>query len=208
MSTSYKRWIFPKHRLETYSDAVFAIVITLLVLELKVPHMEHPEVTQNIINSLVVLAPKIFSWIASFFFVSLIWMHHHHILLMSTEADYNLVWINAFLLFFVCLLPFPTALLGEYPLSPLIITFWGATTAMMALMLAFLYSYITRKFLRPGYDARIVKRNVRLSFFGGPLLYLIAALISWWSVKSAYLLYIVVPLLYIRPLDREIDPGK
>src|ERR1043166_2725292 len=135
-----RRWRFAKHRLEAFSDGVFAIVITLLVLELKVPEIPHSENTSDVIKALVHLFPKGFSWVVSFFFVALVWLHHHQILNMSTVANYRAVWINSILLFFLSLLPFPTALMGEYPRAPFIVMIWGLNMAMVTFWLAMLYS--------------------------------------------------------------------
>jgi uncharacterized membrane protein len=198
-----RRWRLPKHRVEAFSDGVFAIVITLLVLELKVPHLPHPTTTSDVVDALWAIKPKVYSWVVSFFFVALVWLHHHQIMHMSTVANYRVIWINTFLLFFVSLLPFPTAMMGEYPSRPLIVMIWGLTMAMVTLSLAILYSYCTRHFLKPAYHAASVRKNVRLSFLMGPILYLVAAFCCWWSLKLAYTLYALVPLLYILPLDRE-----
>src|SRR5437016_1342991 len=98
-----RRWRFPKHRLEAFSDGVFAIVITLLVLDLKVPETPHLENTSDAIIALCKIIPKVFSWTISFFFVALVWLHHHQIMNMSTMANYRVVWINSILLFFLSL---------------------------------------------------------------------------------------------------------
>jgi uncharacterized membrane protein len=195
-------WRFPKARLESFSDGVFAIVITILVLELKVPET-HFLTTADVVHELQLILPKLFGWIVSFFFIALIWLHHHQIMHMSTAADYGVVWINIFLLLFIALLPFPTALMGQHPAQPLIVMIWGMTMAMVTFWLAMLYAYCTRHFLKPEYDAASVRRNVRKSFLIVPTLYLIAALCSWWSVKLSFALYVLGPLLYAVPLDRE-----
>ena len=198
-----KRWRFPKHRLEAFSDGVFAIVITLLVLELKVPHIPHAENTGEVLQALREIIPKIFSWAVSFFFIAFVWLHHHQIMNMSLVANYKVIWINTILLFFLSLLPFPTALMGEYPKQPLIVMLWGLTLSMVTFWLAVLYAYCSRHFLRPTYDPVTVRRNVVLSFLTGPVFYLIAALCSWWSIKLSYALYVLVPFLYLTPLDKE-----
>jgi uncharacterized membrane protein len=198
-----RRWRFPKHRLEAFSDGVFAIVITLLVLELKVPHIPHSENTEEVIHALWEILPKLFSWFVSFFFIAFVWLHHHQIMNMSTVINYKVVWINIILLFFLSLLPFPTALMGEYPKQPLIVMIWGFTLAVVTFWLACLYAYCTHHFLRPTYHAESVRRNVRLSFITGPLLYVLAGLLAWWSIKLTYILYMLVPILYVMPLDKE-----
>jgi len=199
----FSQWQFSKDRLEFFSDAVFAIVVTLLVLELKVPRLPHDCTTQEIINSLRDIVPKFYSWVISFFFVMLIWLHHHQIFLMTTKSDYGMMWINIILLFFISFLPFPTALMGEYPHQPLNVTIWGVTVCLTTLVLNWLYYYNTHNYLSDTYDRNSVKKNVRLSLFAVPLIYLVAALLAWVSVYISYIIYLIVPFLYILPLDKE-----
>src|SRR5258708_7598119 len=127
LSDKFKQWKFDNKRLESFSDAVFAIVMTLLILDLKVPHINHPESAADVWKAILELKSVFFSWVVSFFFVALIWLHHHSMLSMSTKSDYGVIWINILLLFLVCLLPFPTSLMAEYPCSPMIVMFWGLT---------------------------------------------------------------------------------
>lgn len=203
LSKKFRHWNLPKHRIEAFSDAVFAIVMTLLVLELKLPKLKDPSDVHEIWAALREVAPMFFSWLVSFFFVAMIWLHHHHIMYMTTRSDYAIIWINNILLFFICLLPFPTAMMGEYPHSPLILSFWGVTVAVTCFVLWWFYHYNTKHYLRETYDPKSVKKNVRLSLFAGPVLYLIAAGMAWVSVYITYVLYLLVPLCYILPLDKE-----
>ena len=208
MFNKFRQWQFSKNRLEAFSDGVFAIVITLLVLELKVPHIPHAENTEEVRHALYELAPKIFSWVISFFFIALIWLHHHNIMQMAVKSDYAVVWINNFLLLFVSFFPFPTALMGEYPHSRFLVMFWGLTTSATTLLLALLYRYNTRHYLSTSYDPKSVSRNVVLSFFAGPLIYLVAALLAWVSIRVAIIMYMLVPFIYILPLDKERYPKE
>jgi TMEM175 potassium channel family protein len=204
----FKQWQFSKNRLETFSDAVFAIVITLLVLEIKIPHIEHPDSFTEVIAALKSVSHIFFSWAISFFFVALIWLHHHQIMHMSVKSDYGVVWINNILLFFITLLPFPTSLMGEYPHQPIMVAFWGVTVGITTLVLTWFYYYNTRNYLRKDvFEEESVRRNVKLSILAGPLLYIAAACLSFINVNIAYGIYIFVPLLYILPLDKEYLPG-
>ena len=201
----FKQWQFSKLRLETFSDAVFAIVMTLLVLELKLPKIKHPENAGEIMEAFKEVAPIFCSWAISFFFVALIWLHHHSIMHMATKSDYGVIWINIFLLFFICLLPFPTAMMGEYYKQPIFITIWGLTFSATTFMLTWFYYYNAKNYLKDTYDKESVMRNIRLSILGGPTIYLVAALLSWVSVYISYVLYALTPFLYIVPLDKEIE---
>src|ERR1043165_8278794 len=125
ISDKFRQWPFDKKRLEAFSDGVFAIVMTILVLELKLPEIKDPTDGHEIWQALLSVKSVIFSWAVSFFFVALIWLHHHQILRMATGADYGTTWINTILLFFICLLPFPTHMMGDYPMSKIIVMLWG-----------------------------------------------------------------------------------
>ena len=201
----FKQWQFSKLRLETFSDAVFAIVMTLLVLELKIPHIDHPEDINNVLHALREVEPIVFSWAVSFFFVALIWLHHHSIMHMATKSDYGVIWINTFLLFFICLLPFPTALMGEYPHVPIFVMLWGLTFSATTFMLTWFYYYNAKNYLKDTYDKKTVMSNVRLSILGGPAIYLLGAIFAWKSVYISYVLFAVTPFLYIVPLDKEVS---
>ena len=201
----FKQWPFDKKRLEAFSDGVFAIVMTLLVLELKVPHIEHSENAADVWAALVAVRSTFFSWAVSFFFVALIWLHHSQILRMSVKSDYGTTWINTFLMFFICLLPFPTSMMGEYPLSPIIVMLWGLTFSATTSLLTWFYYYNVKHYLDPCFDKQAAMKNVRFSVLGGPTIYLVAALLAFVSVYISYVIYAFVPFLYILPLDREIE---
>lgn len=198
----FKQWQFPKLRLEMFSDAVYAIVITLLVLELKVPHIKDPLDMHEVKHELLHKLPIFYSWVISFFFIAIMWLHHHNIMHMITHADYGAVWINTFLLFFICLLPFPTGLMGEYPQQPLFVAFWGVTVALTSCMLVWFYHYTTKHYLSSNYDYKTVRRNVRLSVFAAPVIYLVGAGAAFYNTTISFVIYALVPLLYIMPLDK------
>lgn len=206
-SGKFKQWQFSKTRLEAFSDAVFAIVITLLVLEIKIPEIEHPENIQEVFHALKSVSHVFFSWVISFFFVALMWLHHHQIMNMATKSDYGVVWINTILLFFITLIPFPTHLMGSYPSQAIMAALWGGTVGITSLILTWFYHYNTKNYLKPSFNKETVRKNVRLSLLAGPSLYLIGAALSFINVNIAYVIYALVPLLYILPLDKEMLPG-
>ncbi len=207
-SDRFKQWQFDKKRLEAFSDGVFAIVMTILVLELKLPHIHNPDDMHEVWHALAQVGPIFFSWVVSFFFVMLIWLHHHQILHMSTRSDYGSIWINGFLLFLICLLPFPTAMMGEYPKSPVVVMLWGLLFSATTLLLTWFYHYNTKNYLSPNFNKDSVRKNVRFSILGGPIIYLAAALLAYRSVYISYVLYAAVPFLYILPLDKEVKKHR
>ncbi len=110
-----------KQRLEAFSDGVFAIVITLLILDIKIPDVRPAALPA----ALVTLLPQLLTYIMSFFIVGLYWHLHHQVATEIKLIDEAFIWLNLVWLLFVSVLPFPTALLGRYPLQPIPLTVYG-----------------------------------------------------------------------------------
>ena len=110
-----------KQRLEAFSDGVFAIVITLLILDIRIPDVRPTALPA----ALVQLLPQLLTYIMSFFIVGLYWHLHHQVSTQIKLIDEPFVWLNLVWLLFVSVLPFPTALLGRYPLQPIPLTVYG-----------------------------------------------------------------------------------
>src|SRR5881397_3760164 len=121
----FKRGHLHLTRIEAFSDGVFAIVVTLLVLELKLPVLKDHGSVSELAHQLVELAPKFLSWLISFIIVCKFWLNHHHVLGLARHANYAMVWLNALFLMFQSFVPFPTALMGEYPGNPLAVPFFA-----------------------------------------------------------------------------------
>ena len=111
-----------KARLEAFSDGVIAIIITIMVLELKVPHGHD-------LDALVPLVPVFFSYVLSFTFVGIYWNNHHHLLHAAKRSTPALMWANLHLLFWLSLIPFVTGWMGE-SLTPVPTALYGAVMAM------------------------------------------------------------------------------
>lgn len=184
-----------KSRLEAFSDGVFAIVITLLVLEIKVPHVKLEELS----FALIALTPKFFSFALSFIIIGLYWISHHNMLHFVAKTDRISLWLNILILFTVCIIPFPTALLGDYPSSQIAVVFYGLTltTVNLSGTLFWYYSYknnLMVKNLNPVFARKIVILHLSPILF-----YVVAMFCSLISVKVSYVFYILVPLFFIIP---------
>jgi TMEM175 potassium channel family protein len=110
-----------KHRLEAFSDGVFAIVITLLILDIRIPVVSAADLGAALVNIL----PQLLTYVLSFFIVGLYWHLHHQVAAEIKMIDGAFIWLNLVWLLFVSMLPFPTALLGRYPLQPIPLTIYG-----------------------------------------------------------------------------------
>ncbi len=199
----FKVWKFTKNRTEAFSDGVFAIIITLLILEIKIPHLNNPTSNAELVKGLIDLLPKIVSWVVSFFFISVMWVQHHNLFRMVTKIDYAIVWVNNILLLFICFLPFPTALMGEYPNIRLAVLLFGAIISIVSLIQVWLYHYVVENYLRPEFDKAKSRRNVKLSFILAPFLLIIATCLSFVHIWLTYFFYAMVPLVFILPFDKE-----
>lgn len=184
-----------KNRLEAFSDGVFAIVITLLILEIKVPH-----VTLNNLNeSLLGLMPKFFSFVLSFIIIGVYWVAHHNMLHFVEKVDRTALWLNIFVLLTVCVIPFPTALLGDYPFAITPVIFYGSTLVMVNFSGTIFWYYCTKHDLaHPKLNPEFSKKVTILHSL--PIgAYLVAMGLSFISVWFSYVFYLLVPLFFIIP---------
>lgn len=124
-------------RLEAFSDGVLAIVITIMVLELVPPH-------ESTVDALVGLWPKFFSYVMSFIYIGIYWVNHHHLLHTTKTVTGSVLWANMHLLFWLSLVPFTTAWMGENEFAPIPTAFYGASLLMPAIAFTLLVLAITR----------------------------------------------------------------
>jgi len=186
------------NRIEAFSDGVFAIVVTLLVLELKVPSLADHRSVAELAHQLFDLLPKFLSWLISFIIVCKFWLNHHHILDHARHANYAMVWLNSLFLMGQSFIPFPTALMGEYPANPLAVTAFGVVMAVNTLLFIALHAYIRRHLQKPEIRAAEDPQIIGKSFIGVAS-YLIGVAAAWFSVQAAFAIYFLTPLFFIVP---------
>jgi uncharacterized membrane protein len=184
-----------KGRLEAFSDGVIAIIITIMVLEMKVPHGED-------LASLQPLLPVFLSYVLSFANVGIYWNNHHHMLHASQKVDGPVLWANLYLLFWLSLMPFATAWMGENHFAPVPAAAYGG----VLLMCGIAYLILSRKLIhlngRGSTLARAVGRDtkgkVSLTLYG--LAIPLAFVHQWISLA----IYILVAVMWFVP-DRRIE---
>ena len=185
-------------RIEAFSDGVFAIVVTLLVLELRVPALKDHGSVAELAHALFELTPKFVSWLLSFIIVCKFWLNHHHILGLARHADYGFVWLNSIFLMFQSFIPFPTALMGEYVDNPLAVSIFGGVFALNTLLFIALHAYVVRRLIKHDHAAGRDPHEI-LKGFIGPASYLLGAAAAWLSIYAAFAIYFITPLFYITP---------
>ncbi|HEU4624171.1 MAG TPA: TMEM175 family protein [Steroidobacteraceae bacterium] len=184
-----------KSRLEAFSDGVIAIIITIMVLELKAPH-------HATFEALRPLVPVFLSYALSFLYIGIYWSNHHHLLHATHNVNGGILWANLHLLFWLSLVPFTTAWMDENHYEPAPTALYGAVLLMAAIAYFILQQLIIRT---QGPDS-ILKRAVGMDWKGklSPFAYLAAILLAPWSSWMPQALYVIVALVWLIP-DRRIE---
>ena len=128
-------------RIEAFSDGVIAIIITLLIFEIHVPVLTDHS-TAAVFKALVGIAPKGASFAISFFTVAIFWVNHHHIFAELSHSNWKLLWYNNLLLFWLAIVPFTTAFMGDYPTQALVVSLYALTLCLAAVSFSLLGSYV------------------------------------------------------------------
>ena len=184
-----------KTRLEAFSDGVIAIIITIMVLELKVPRGES-------IEALIPLIPVFLSYVLSFVYVGIYWNNHHHMLHASHKVTGSMLWANLHLLFWLSLFPFVTGWMGEnhYAAAP------SAIYGVVLLMAAVAYWILQQMIIVSQRHDSLLKEAIGSDWKGklSPLIYLIALPVAFWSQWISQGLYVLVALIWLVP-DRRVE---
>ena len=191
-----------KTRLEAFSDGVFAIIITIMVLELKVPHGED-------LAALVPLWPMFLSYVLSFVVVGIYWNNHHHLLHACTHVNASILWANMHLLFWLSLFPFATGWMGENHFERLPSALYG----LVLLLAAIAYWLLQRAIIASEGEASLLKRAVGRDWKGylSPALYVVGIAATFWVTWAGPAIYAIVTLLWFIPdprIARELERGE
>ena len=183
-------------RLLFFSDAVFAIVMTLLVLEIRVPEVSPHLAAMEVPNKVLALGPKFFSYMLSFLVIGTYWIAHHQTFRYVRSYNRMLLWLNLLFLLSISFIPFPTGLLGQYGNLRFAVIFYAASVGLARLLLALEWLYITKGPIRTSEDlgSRLAKYH---SFRGFviPLVFLISIGISFFSLNLAVYSWVLLFIL-------------
>jgi uncharacterized membrane protein len=184
-----------KNRLEAFSDGVIAIIITIMVLELKVPHAPT-------FAALVPLLPVLLSYVLSFVYVGIYWNNHHHMLAVSRHVSGGALWANLHLLFWLSLFPFTTAWMGENHFAAAPTAVYGG----VLLMAAVAYWVLQQRLIALDGPDSMLGRAVGGDWKGklSPVVYAAGIAVSLWIPWLAQLLYAAVAVTWLVP-DRRIE---
>ena len=182
-------------RLEAFSDGVIAVIITIMVLEMKVPHGES-------VTALGPLMPVLLSYVLSFVYLGIYWSNHHHMLHACQHVTGAMLWANLHLLFWLSLVPFTTGWMGENHFAAMPSALYGVVLLMAAIAYWILQELIISS---QGADS-LLKRAVGRDWKGklSPLVYAVAIPVAFWSEWISLGLYVFVALIWLVP-DRRIE---
>ena len=184
-----------KGRLEAFSDGVLAIVLTIMVLELKVPH-------GNSFADLIPVIPVFLSYVLSFIYVGIYWNNHHHMLHTVHRVTGPILWANLHLLFWLSLIPVATGWLGENSFASAPSMLYGAVLLMSAVA----YFILQQTIIHSQGEGSVLLKAVGEDWKGktSVTLYALALVLALWSGPAAHIIYVVVALIWLLP-DRRIE---
>jgi uncharacterized membrane protein len=182
-------------RLEAFSDGVIAIIITIMVLEMKVPHGGR-------VQDLLPLLPTFLGYVLSFVYVGIYWNNHHHMLHATTAVTGAMLWANLHLLFWLSLFPFTTGWMGENHFTAVPTALYG----VVLLLAAIAYLVLQQTIIRAQGQDSILKKAIGRDWKGklSPVLYILAIVVTLRSSWIAQVIYVIAALIWLLP-DRRIE---
>ena len=193
-------------RVETLADGVFAIAMTLLVLEVHVPDIAAPITGAGMIDALTSILPSVAGYAVSFVILGMIWIGHHNQFHYIRRVDRTLLWINIFYLLCVAFVPFATAFLARYPLQPASLLIYGGTLLLGGLSHLVHWNYAVNQGLVTEEVTPEVAEYFRERIAMGIVVYLAATLVGAFLPKVGLVLLASMPVLYMLPT--RIDPAQ
>ena len=184
-----------KGRMEAFSDGVLAIIITIMVLELGVPH-------EAGLAALIPLIPVFSSYVMSFVYVGIYWNNHHHLLQAIKGVDGRVLWANMHLLFWLSLVPFTTAWMGENHFAPWPVALYGAVLFLASIAYLILVRTLIALHGPESVLAAALGRDWKAKLSSG--IYLVAIPLAFLQAWLACLLYVLVAVVWLIP-DRRIE---
>jgi uncharacterized membrane protein len=184
-----------KGRLEAFSDGVMAIIITIMVLELEIPH-------EGNLAALIPLLPKFLSYVLSFIYIGIYWNNHHHLFQAAEQVNGSVLWANLHLLFWLSLIPFVTGWMGENNFATIPLVFYGGALWMSGLAY---YILVRTLIAHHGADSVLAKaigrdeKGIRSLY-----IYTVAIILAFFIPWAAMALYVIVAIMWLVP-DRRIE---
>jgi uncharacterized membrane protein len=185
-------------RMEAFSDGVIAIIVTIMVLELRPP-------AEPTLRAVLTVAPSLLSYALSFLVVAIMWVNHHHLVHVVRHVSARLLWSNLYLLFWMSLVPFVTEYLGKNSRVPLAVALYGLDLVMCALGFYLLRSELVRQHSQDtamaAHHAAVQRKNALSA-----ALYLLSIPLAYVSIYASFFIFLLIPALYFLP--EKIQSGS
>lgn len=184
-----------KARMETFFDGVVAIIITIMVLELKVPH-------ETTFEALTPILPVLLSYVLSFVYLGIYWNNHHHMMHACHRVTGSMLWANLHLVFWLSLVPFTTGWMGENHFATIPVAAYG----VVLLMAGVAYWILQQRIIASQGEKSVLKEAIGMDWKGklSPVLYVIAVLVARSMPQLSLVIYVLVALMWVIP-DRRIE---
>lgn len=199
-------------RVETFSDGVIAIIITIMVLQLKLPNLDKGGTTIQVINHLKALGPYLFTYAFSFMMIGIFWTNHHHMFHLLEKTDEQLLWQNFLFLFLLSLIPLATAIVGANPYITISPVVYGTVMLATTLSYVVMRNYSHRKKLIHKDNNQVLNQQIitvshraRIKAIIGACIYLISIPLAYVNVYLSYACFIIPPIIFFIPegIDNE-----
>jgi uncharacterized membrane protein len=195
-------------RIEALSDGLIAIVLTLLVIELKVPHLAEGATSGALLEALAEKRAHLFAFFLAFLNVATLWIAQRTQFHFIKETDRTMLWLTMSFFFFVSLIPFSSALIGEYPHLSAAVVIYGMNLvlAVLSLYLPWWYS-VKRGHLAPGTSSEVI-RSISKRLLVGPLLYLVGCGIASMASHAGLVVFTLIPIAFMLQSTVDVHLGK
>ncbi len=192
-----------KDRVEAFSDGVFAVALTLLVLGIHIPAIASPSSLGQYAIAMSPLIPGVVSFILTFALICVHWVSHHYFFRHLRSAPFGIVWLNNLFLLWLCLMPFPTAMLGDHPTDQFPVLLYGVNQLLAALTFFAFRSYASQKKLFVN-TASAKAMGPRHSI-PAIAIFVLSIIFAFVNVYISLVCFLIVPLLYFVP---SMIPGR
>jgi uncharacterized membrane protein len=184
------------NRIEAFSDGVIAIILTVMVLELKIP-------SSATLPAMKAVVPSLVSYGLSFLIIAIMWVNHHHVMHLAKHASASLLWANNNLLFWMSLIPFVTAFMGQTHWAPLAVAAYGLVLTFAAVGFTLLRLVITRDHRGHASVHEQNRRALRKSLWAN-VLYASSVPLAFVHISLSFFIFLLIPAIYFLP-ERKIE---
>ena len=201
-----KQLPIPLSRIEAFSDGVIAIIITLMILEIKIPTIDSNATSVDIWTKVYAMLNPFVAYVLSFVMVGVLWVNHHQFLRQLKHADRNLLWYNLHLLFWMSILPIPTNFLGQDFKRPEITALYGFAMFMCAFAFLLMREYVNRRpHLFIDNLSEDLRKKARRKLISSAVLYFISIFAGYISIYISLGIFVLIPAAYFIPTNIVVN---